>query len=702
MNDTRARVLPENPMATSSSSNSMTSTLKAYSIPFLLFSASIFFQLFVIPTSFPPSHYDVLGINQYSPIEQVNEAYQKFSSNWNSGIEAPSTIDFIKIRYAFELLRNQLWKRDYDIFGIDEQVHVIDKAKEQYAEANFSEIVLPLLEPASFDPLDHAFDVIRSENLRSTLENSSSLLVQVFSLGSNRCAQFFNNWKRIANLLDGVANTGMVELGDVKLATYLAEKKYTGQPFFRNGLPSLIAFPPGCRMSDCLVRYAGAHSIDAVTDWFATSILSLPRIPFYSRESLVQNFLGKGSRHKVKVIFISKTGERATPFVRQAAKSYWAYASFAFALWREEESSFWWNMFGVESAPAIVFLRDPGVKPVVHHGMFLCLHPVSFSFVFQLLMLPQLRSVTSMELGCDARGYSRAGNDTMVWYCVVLAGRLSPELEKMRETMRRVQEILSNDVDAVPQDSASSAIALKEKRLTFTWLDGEAQNRYCSFYLHSEHSFETCGPRRDMTDVARLFIVRYKRTDEDSEKIEEVPKSYFAAVLNTDMDPTSQLVATYNGSEEIPQIIQWMSQVIKDGDSKDLPFFRTKTPPLVPEDADPIWSRGTDKILSSSMGMKHRIGNVINKIYDQLGDPRIGPVLLLAALISFGSIWLRRSQSARPSEPNNSIQPDVKDDQRRKRRSHPKSLSKQDLPPSITDEEPKDAVQAQFSDSDSE
>ena len=26
--------------------------------------------------------------------------------------------------------------------------------------------------------------------------------------------------------------------------------------------------------------------------------------------------------------------------------------------------------FGVESAPAIVFLKDPGVKPVVHHGLF--------------------------------------------------------------------------------------------------------------------------------------------------------------------------------------------------------------------------------------------------------------------------------------------------------------------------------------------
>lgn len=38
-----------------------------------------------------------------------------------------------------------------------------------------------------------------------------------------------------------------------------------------------------------------------------------------------------------------------------------------------------------------------------------------------------------MELGCDACGYSRAGNETSIWYCVILAGRQSPELHKMRE-----------------------------------------------------------------------------------------------------------------------------------------------------------------------------------------------------------------------------------------------------------------------------
>ena len=38
-----------------------------------------------------------------------------------------------------------------------------------------------------------------------------------------------------------------------------------------------------------------------------------------------------------------------------------------------------------------------------------------------------------MELGCDARGYSRAGSEMRIWYCVILAGRLSQELNKMRE-----------------------------------------------------------------------------------------------------------------------------------------------------------------------------------------------------------------------------------------------------------------------------
>ncbi|KAI7986359.1 hypothetical protein LOK49_LG14G00632 [Camellia lanceoleosa] len=101
-----------------------------------------------------------------------------------------------------------------------------------------------------------------------------------------------------------MANTGMVELGEVHLATYIFEKTFTGQPSFQNGLPSLIAFPSGCNTANCLIRYERELHVDDVTNWFAT--ISLSRILYYSKDSLV------------KVIFFSETGECAAPFVRQA------------------------------------------------------------------------------------------------------------------------------------------------------------------------------------------------------------------------------------------------------------------------------------------------------------------------------------------------------------------------------------------------
>ncbi|THG04332.1 hypothetical protein TEA_011044 [Camellia sinensis var. sinensis] len=136
--------------------SSPVSVLKAYWFPLILFALSMFYQLLILPRSYPPSHYDVLGLKRYSSMEQVTEAYEKFSSKWNSATEVPPITKFIK------LLTNPLWKRNYDIFGIDEHIHVLDSIKERYAGTIFSEIDLPLLESASFDPGDHDFEVITS------------------------------------------------------------------------------------------------------------------------------------------------------------------------------------------------------------------------------------------------------------------------------------------------------------------------------------------------------------------------------------------------------------------------------------------------------------------------------------------------------------------------------------------------------------
>mgnify|MGYP004714778301 CR=1 FL=1 len=56
------------------------------------------------------------------------------------------------------------------------------------------------------------------------------------------------------------------------------------------------------------------------------------------------------------------------------------------------------------------------------------------------------------------------------------------------KTIRRVQETLNNnggELNTLDQDSLSTpaALAVKQKRLTFTWLDGEAQQVSFSSYF---------------------------------------------------------------------------------------------------------------------------------------------------------------------------------------------------------------------------
>lgn len=311
-----------------------------------------------------------------------------------------------------------------------------------------------------------------------------------------------------------------------------------------------------------------------------------------------------------------------------------------------------------------------------------------------------------MELGCDANGFSRAGNNTVTWYCVILAGRPSIELNKMRETMRKAQRTLEGNIDSDSAESTSfpasvAGVAQKENRLTFAWLDGEAQKKYCLFYLYSENIQETCGPRGYVpTDVPRLFIVRYKRNSTENELMaKRKAKNIWNAYQEENINVASQLVARYNGSEDIQEIVQWISQIIKDGDTRVLPYFVDNTPELIPEDANPMWSKSAQGVLSAGKGLKHRIQDIISSLHYYMKDPRIGPIFLLGACISFGAIWLQSSQSIQPAQTNESTGSTRSPKTGRSKRARPSNNEK---PPSITDEVPKDAYQLLPSDSDSE
>lgn len=87
---------------------------------------------------------------------------------------------------------------------------------------------------------------------------------------------------------------------------------------------------------------------------------------------------------------------------------------------------------------------------------------------------------------------------------------------------------------------------------------------------------------------------------------------------------------------------------------------RTSTPELVSENPDPLWFVSGEKIVSTRDGIKHRLQRVITWCRDLSGDPRIGPLLLLGALLSFGGIWFRRSQPTPSNESSQSQQTHTK------------------------------------------
>uniref|UniRef100_A0A453B0I3 Thioredoxin domain-containing protein n=1 Tax=Aegilops tauschii subsp. strangulata TaxID=200361 RepID=A0A453B0I3_AEGTS len=451
-------------------------------------------------------------------------------------------------------------------------------------------------------------------------------------------------------------------------------------------------------------RYPGELTVDSVVNWVASSIVGLPRILYYSKETLGPQFIGKSSHHKVKAIFFSSTGERAAPFLRQAAQEYSSYASFAFVLWKEEESQIWWNSLGVESAPALVFLKGPGAKPVVYHGTFSKSEFTEIMEEHKHQELQQLRSDTSLDLGCDARGHSRAGKEIMIWYCVIAAGRPGVELSKKRQILRKAQDQLLSAAGESATGNlenlvevASAATALKNDRLTFVWLDGELQKKICAFYLATDYH-GACGPRgfEDDNDKPEVFIVRFQRNATYEALKADKKNNLIETLQGQDTPDASQLVARYNGPDGILEINKWVSQIIKDGDTREIPYFTSKVPDLVPEETNKEWLSGTKGIRSAGKSLKERVQNSGFSFRDYLTDPRIGPALLMLACISWGTIWFKNIQSAQKTPKDEA--PKDKTDKRRR----PKlSTTLFGQPESSADPEPRDARQWEM-DSDSD
>uniref|UniRef100_A0A7N0RC67 J domain-containing protein n=1 Tax=Kalanchoe fedtschenkoi TaxID=63787 RepID=A0A7N0RC67_KALFE len=99
-----------------------------------------------------------------------------FLSRYGYPVQRDTSSTSRQIQYAFELLTNPIWKRNYDLYNIDEHIHVLQEAKAAYAEKAFSDFKVPLL--SSTGNNDYAFNVITAKNFASKLQDHQPWIVQ--------------------------------------------------------------------------------------------------------------------------------------------------------------------------------------------------------------------------------------------------------------------------------------------------------------------------------------------------------------------------------------------------------------------------------------------------------------------------------------------------------------------------------------------
>ncbi|XP_024531523.1 uncharacterized protein LOC9633474 [Selaginella moellendorffii] len=527
------------------------------------------------------THYKVLGLRGNASSEEIQAAYTARKSPLDT-----------KVDHAFYVLSDAYRRRVYDHFGLDS------------VES----------EEAALDtgPILSRTPRLDDTNFKSVLESTTPCLIQIFSDANTRSREFSPVWERLAEVLEGQVNLLRVEIGEVQLAKLLAGKRWIR----RHGIPSLVAKPPGCRELKCLIRYSKGLSYDSILDWIATLLLDLPRIRYFSSQNLIPEFIQKSGPHKVKVILFSDTGERALPFVREAAKKYSEFMSFGCVLWRQEEASIWKSRLGLELAPAVVFIKDPGVQPIIVYGKLTRDSFMETVEEHKVHVLPQLRSITASKLGCDPADFSAAGKDVETWYCVVVAGRPGFQLDQLRSTMRIVQDELgSEDIDG---HNFAAATAYKDKRLSLSWLDGEMQKKFCYYCLPSETVHETCGPRQyQEQDVARIFMIRFRRDPNHQKPVVKRINTWWR-LDDEEQDLASMLIAPYSGANEISEVLSWISNTVRDGDTNEIPFFNTKSvPALIPEEQAVSMLSSTRNAAS---GMRRSLIDKVNSLVVDLMD----------------------------------------------------------------------------------
>jgi hypothetical protein len=131
----------------------------------------------------PKPLYQVLGAAQDFSANAIEVAYQQARKSLLSvkTKEQDAALKLIEIEHAYEVLSNDLRRRDYDLFQIDELQSRIAEAKKQYANSPVESIPFPLWEPPpAGKPVESTTVELTKYNFaKLVLDSNDTWLVQV-------------------------------------------------------------------------------------------------------------------------------------------------------------------------------------------------------------------------------------------------------------------------------------------------------------------------------------------------------------------------------------------------------------------------------------------------------------------------------------------------------------------------------------------
>jgi curved DNA-binding protein CbpA len=506
---------------------------------FFLFFFLSFFSYFISGEK-DLNPYAILGVDKTADASAIKRSYRKLSLRFHPDKQHTINDDeekekierkFMSIQMAYKTLIDPEKRRNYDVTGYanlkdlerDEKRKEKEEGEKKGGYQRFTkkkgssssssssrmkrggwdseEQTIDSIDSETFDFTSlSAFESIVFNRRRNSKDNNAgavggnSWLIEVYDDASEPSQRASSSWEQASRALDGFAKFGRVNQKLYRrLAVKVAPKYFmSNEPIAFTKLPAVVGFAQGCNNFWCAQRYRGEMKADDLGSFVMDKLLRLKEVPSVASEELEQNFAPVTIRgnikdenkktpknDKVKFIIFSPRATTPSPTLRKLATEYSNDVHVVRIHHTERDQGKWKQIYGVESAPAVVVLKSESNEVIVKHGVSgkESLKRLFTEHHFQLI--PEITSRSMDDIRCKSGGLTRL--------CVLLLGDERETTESLKHTLSSIKKDLQKERDESNEEGlnamkVSLSAALENDEIVFARIDCVKQKKACQAY----------------------------------------------------------------------------------------------------------------------------------------------------------------------------------------------------------------------------